>query len=428
MTAAPAPRELDVVVFGATGFVGSLTAAYLAEHAPPTTRVGLAGRSLDRLTATRTALGPRAADWPLIVADSSEPASLAALAARTTAVASTVGPYARYGLPLVEACAAAGTHYADLTGEVLFVRDSIDAHDGAARASGARIVHACGFDSVPSDLGTLLVHEAVQADAAGEMTDTALLLVSARGGVSGGTIDSLRTQVDVSRGDAGLRRTLGDPYALSPDRAAEPALGREGDQLLPARDELLGRWTAPFVMAPFNTRVVRRSNALLGHAYGAGFRYREVMGVGRTPLAPVLAGAVSAGLAVLAGGMALPPARFVLDRVLPKPGDGPSEKTRRTGHFTVEVHSRTTTGAHYVATVSAQGDPGYTATAVMLGESVLSLALDDLPPRAGVLTPATAMGGVLTARLRAAGFTMTVARRPDTGAPPATSARPAGAG
>ncbi len=410
----PAPsdaaRDLDVVVFGATGFVGALTAAHLAEHAPEGVRVGLAGRSLERLERTRAGLPARAADWPLLVADSDDPASLAALAAATRVVATTVGPYQKYGLPVVAACAAAGTSYADLTGEVLFVRRAADDHDEAARASGARIVNACGFDSIPSDLGVLMAHEAAQADGAGELEETVLLLRSAKGGVSGGTIDSLRTQMAETTSDSAKRRVVLDAYGLSPDRGVEPDSG-ERDQLLPTRDPLLGQWVAPFVMATFNTRIVRRSNALLGYAYGKGFRYREVMSVGRGPAAPLVAAGVSAGLGLLAGGMALPPTRALLDRVLPKPGDGPSVEAREKGHFHVEVHARTTSGATYVATVRAQGDPGYAATAVMLGQSALCLALDPLPDRAGVLTPASAMGSALVRRLRDAGFTMSVERR-----------------
>jgi len=393
-------RDLDIVVFGATGFVGRLTARHLARHAPLGAKIALGGRSLPRLEAVRAELG---VDWPLVVADTGDPAALRAMAERTTVVATTVGPYARYGLPLVQACAAAGTHYADLAGEVLFVRDSIDAQHDAAVASGARIVHACGFDSIPSDLAVLLLHRE-----GGELAVTTLLLASARGGFSGGTVASLRNQVDVSKSDTSLKRVAADPYALSPARAAEPDLGGEGDSVLPRRDDLVGRWVAPFVMAPFNTRIVRRSNALQHWAYGRRFRYTEVMGVGPMPVAPVLAAAVSAGAIGLGLGMAFPPARLVLDRVLPKPGEGPSEQARENGHFRTQTHARTADGRHLVATVAAKGDPGYAATAVMLGQSALSLALDELPGGGGVLTPATAMGMALVERLRTQGFELRV--------------------
>ena len=398
-------RQHDVVLHGATGFVGKLTAAHLAAHGGDA-RIALSGRSKDKLEALKADLD---VDWPVVVTDAADEASVQALAESTTAVATTVGPYQRYGLPLVKACAEAGTSYADLTGEVLFVRESAAQAHEVAVDSGARIVHSTGFDSVPSDLGVWLLHQQATADGEGTLEDTALLLVSMKGGVSGGTIDSLRTMLDEVKGDKALRGVLADPYALSPDRAGEPDLDTN-DAVLPTRDPLLGRWVAPFVMAPHNTRIVRRSNALLGHAYGPGFRYREVMGVGRSPLAPVLAGGVTAGLGALVAGMALPPTRFLLDRVLPKPGEGPSVKVQQTGHFRVEVHTRTTTGAHYVATVAAKGDPGYAATAVMFGESALSLGLDPLSSGGGVLTPAVAMGDALVERLRARGFEIDVRR------------------
>jgi short subunit dehydrogenase-like uncharacterized protein len=399
-------REYDVVLHGATGFVGRLTAQHLAAHAGDA-RVAISGRSKDKLLALRDELG---VDWSLIVADAADAGSLADLAASTAAVATTVGPYLKYGMPLVEACAAAGTSYADLTGEVLFVRDSAEKADAKARETGARIVHAAGFDSIPSDLGVLLLHEQAGADGEGTLEETVLLLVSMRGGVSGGTIDSLRTTIDLVKSDSSLRHVLADPYAMSPDRAAEPDLGSERDVMLPTRDPLLDRWVAPFVMGPYNSRVVRRSNALLGHAYGPAFRYREVMAVPGGPAAPLAAGAVSGVLGALTVGMALPPTRALLDRVLPKPGEGPSEKTQRTGHFRMEVHTRTSTGARYVATVAAQGDPGYAATAVMLGESALCLGRDPLTSTGGVLTPAVAMGDHLVDRLRARGFELSVAR------------------
>ena len=403
-----AERELDVIVYGATGFVGKLTAAYLAEHAPESVRIGLAGRSQERLEEVRRSLGARAGGWPVIVADSADAAALVEMAARTRVVATTVGPYRQYGLRLVEACAAAGTHYADLAGEVLFMRESIDRFHATAAASGARIVHACGFDSIPSDLGVLLLHQAAEADGAGELEDTTLVLTAVRGGVSGGTIASLRGQLDEIRGDGAQRKIVLDPYSLSPDRAAEPDLGRESDVSGVERDAELG-WLAPFVMALLNTRVVRRSNALQDWAYGRRFRYREVMSVGEGPLAPVKGAGVVAGIGGLVAGLSIPPTRMLLDRLLPSPGDGPGEETRRKGFFKIDVHTRTSGGRRYRARVAAQGDPGYAATAVMFGEAALCLALDELPGGGGVLTPATAMGSALVERLRAAGQTLEVA-------------------
>ncbi|MDN5747997.1 MAG: saccharopine dehydrogenase NADP-binding domain-containing protein [Pseudonocardia sp.] len=402
-------EQHDLVVYGATGFVGALTAAYLAEHAPAGTRIGLAGRSLSKLEAARRRLPAAAREWPLLVADTADAAALDRLAAATRVLVTTVGPYARYGMPVVEACARAGTHYADLTGEVLFHRDAIDRVDALARESGARIVHSCGYDSVPSDLGVLMLHERAVADGAGELTDVNLI-ATARGGFSGGTIDSMRAQVEAVAADPSRRRVVGDPHALSPDRAAEPMPAQPSDFPAPARRGPRSTWTAPFVMASYNTRVVRRSNALLGWGYGRSLRYGETMGLGTGPAAAVAAVGVTAGLGAVLAGFGTAPTRAVLDRLLPKPGAGPSEQARAAGWFRMDIEAATSSGRRYQARVAGTGDPGYAATAVMLGESGLCLALDGerLPDRSGSLTPATAMGGVLVERLRAAGHTYTV--------------------
>jgi short subunit dehydrogenase-like uncharacterized protein len=395
-------REFDVVLYGATGFVGKLTAEYLASAAEDSVRIALAGRSQDKLERVRGELAARAASWPLIVAECDDQPALAAIAARATAIATTVGPYRKYGVPLVQACATAGTHYADLTGEPLFMRDTIDRFDAAARESGARIVHNCGFDSIPSDIGVLLLHEAAE-----ELEDTTFVVRRMKGGASGGTLDSLRVQVDEVRQDRSLLKTLGDPYALSPDRAAEPKLGSERDLRGAEYSQELHTWLGPFVMAPVNTRVVRRSNALQQWAYGRRFRYREVMALGDGSPGRLRALGLAAGLGGLVVAMALPPTRLLLDRVLPKP-----EELVRHGSYDIEIYTRTPSGDRWVCHVAAEGDPGYGATSVMLGESALCLALDGdrLPRRAGVLTPATGMGAVLAERLRAAGQTFEVSR------------------
>jgi short subunit dehydrogenase-like uncharacterized protein len=401
-------RELDVVVFGATGFAGRLVADYLAGHAPGGVRVGLAGRSMGRLAEVRAGLGAAASAWPLLAADAADRASLAALARAARVVVTTVGPYYARGLALVGACAEAGTDYADLAGEVLFIRDSIDCCHDVAAGAGARIVHGCGFDSVPSDLGVLLLHHAASAGGAGDLQDTTLAVTGLRGGISGGTLASLMGQQDEVRASARCRRVVADPYALSPDRAAEPDLGDERDLEWVRYDGELGMWTGPFAMAGINTRVVRRSNALQGWAYGRGFRYREVTGFGAGPAAPLLAAAATVTLKSVEAGLAFGPARAMLGPLLPASGRGPGERTRRAGFFRLQIHTRTSAGARYLATIGARGDPGYAATSVMLGETALCLALDrdQLPDRAGVLTPATAMGAALAGRLTSAGHTL----------------------
>lgn len=404
-----ATAPVDIALYGATGFVGGLIARHLAEHAPPGVRIALAGRSEAKLAATRAALPASARDWPLIVADAADPAATDRLAAGARVVLSTVGPYAKYGLGLVGSCARAGTHYADLTGEVLFVREAIDRFHDAARASGARIVHSCGYDSVPSDLGVFLAYRAAQADGAGGLTEVRTV-ATMRGGVSGGTVDSLRGQLDTVRTDRDARRLAARPHSLSPDPSAEPTPSQPGDAGPPARLPD-GTWTAPFVMASYNTRIVRRSNALLDHAYGRGLRYGELQGCGRGVSGAVTAGVVTGGLGALVGAFMVPPIRPLLDRVLPAPGTGPSERTRERGWFRMDVRAETESGRRYRVRVSGPGDPGYGATAVMFGEAGLALALGGsaLPDRAGCLTPATALGDVLVDRLRAAGHTYEVA-------------------
>ncbi|MBU8811089.1 saccharopine dehydrogenase family protein [Mycolicibacterium goodii] len=410
-------REFDLVLYGATGFAGKLTAQYLA-NAAGGARIALAGRSADKLQAARATLGGGAADWPLVIADADNPSTLSDMAARTRVVVTTVGPYTRYGLPLVAACAAAGTDYADLTGETMFIRDSIDRCHEQAAANGARIVHSCGFDSVPSDLTVYALYRRVVADGAGALVDTDLVLRSFAGGVSGGTAASMIEVLRTSSTDPGARAAMTDPYTLSPDRAREPELGdqpdvrwRRGAEIAP---ELAGYWTGAFAMAAPNSRIVRRSNALLDYAYGRKFAYTEQMSCGRSPVAPVAAALLTASNAATLGlgGRHLdkiPPG--LLDRVLPKPGTGPSERTRERGHYRVETYTTTTSGRRYVATMAQQGDPGYKATAVLLGECGLALALDrdKLSDLRGVLTPAAAMGDALLTRLPAAGVVLETA-------------------
>jgi short subunit dehydrogenase-like uncharacterized protein len=415
-------RALDLVLFGATGFTGRLVAEYLAARPGPHPRIALAGRSRHKLESVRAGLPAAAQEWPLVEADTTDAESLRRLAGSTRVVVTTVGPYGLYGLPLVEACATAGTHYADLTGEVLFMRDSIEAFDAVAQQSGARIVHACGFDSIPSDLGVWDLAQRVAADGQGELTDTTFVVTAMKGGISGGTLASGRAELAAVRADPSKRAVTSDPYALSPNREAEPDLGDESDVRGTFSDKHAGQWVAPFVMGAINTRVVRRSNALLAYRYGRRFRYREVMGLGTGPDAPVNGAALAAGLggvaALLGNNVTGGAADAVADRVLPKPGEGPDEEARRNGFFRIDIITTTSTGARYVERVAAQGDPGYGATSVMLGEAGLCLAQDTdrLPGAAGVLTPATAFDGVLVERLRAVGMTFE-ARRQDGAAP-----------
>ncbi len=417
-----AERPLAIVLFGATGFTGKLVAEYLAAHAPEGLPWALAGRNREKLEGVRADLAlaqPKIATLPIIVGDSQDEAAMDALAKQARVVITTVGPYMKYGAAIVAACANNGTHYCDLTGEVPFIRDTIDRHEARAKETGARIVPSCGFDSIPSDLGALMIHE--HAKALGKkLAWVRFFAGESGGGFSGGTVASMLELMDLAKSDPKIRRLMGNPYALDPDPQRR---GLDGSDQLGVRfDEDLGMWTGPFVMAAINTRVVRRSNALLGHAYGSSFRYSEAMSFGRGPKGLVSASAVTAGLAAFVGAVSLAPSRRLLEKhVLPAPGEGPSKKARDKGFFVVRLVAETESdgGAplRIKGRVEGKSDPGYGETSKMLSESALCLALDDafIAPGGGVLTPASCMGMRLVERLRAAGMVFDVSSTERTG-------------
>lgn len=400
-------RPYDIVLFGATGFTGKLVAEYLAKH---TTGVvwAVAGRNEGKLREVISGLGDAGKKLGLFLADSSDEAALDKIAKSARVVITTVGPYAKYGLPLAHACAKNGTHYVDITGEVPFVRASIDQNHSLAKETGARIVHCCGFDSIPSDLGVLTLAEKARAEG-DSLAKTRFVLLRAKGGFSGGTAASMMNLMKEAERDRKLRQLLWDPYSLTPDAASEIRVDGP-DRPRVERDERENVWTGPFVMAAVNTRVVRRSNALLGHAYGASFSYDETMSFGKGPLGLARAAAFTAGV----GGVLLlaskKPTRELLERFLPGAGDGPSKAERDSGYFRIVIHATTARGKKLTARVEGTSDPGYGETAKMLSESALAL-LDGAhaSPDGGVLTPAVALGMPLVARLRAAGMTFDVA-------------------
>lgn len=406
----PAPRPIDVTVFGATGFVGILTAEYLASNAPEGVTITLAGRNKSKLEDTAKKIAEETGNqdvlnWPLVVADSDDVASIEKMAEQTTVVITTVGPYAKYGEALASACATHGTHYVDLCGEVLFMRDSIDKNHETARSTGARIVHACGFDSVPSDLGMWLLHQA-----AGEPITDATMLVKMKGGLSGGTVDSMRNQGQEVAENPEAGRILGSPYSLSPNRSKEPDLGKQPDFGI-IKTESVGApegWAGPFLMAGCNTRVVRRSNALLDYAYGPRLKYAEYqpMGTGRKGRlrAVIFASVLGLGFKLLT----IDKLRGPLSRWIPEPGEGPTKEQRDNGFFRTTHYGVTQSGKRVKSVVENQADPGYKSTALMLAEAALTLALNDnLPGEGGVLTPATGLGDAYVERLRNAGMTLT---------------------
>jgi short subunit dehydrogenase-like uncharacterized protein len=404
-------RQFDIVLFGATGFTGKLVAEYLAKEAKGRdVKWAIAGRNTVKLEAVRAELARNdmaLTDLPILTADSHDVAALDRLAPQTRVVCTTVGPYLKYGKELAAACARAGTSYCDLTGEPPFVRHSADANDEEAKKSQARIVHCSGFDSIPSEMAAFLAHEHAGEDLAW----VKMFVGKMSGGLSGGTISSMFNIMESAKSDRDVRKLLFDPHGLDPVRGEARRDPMEDDQRRVKFDDDIGRWTAPFVMASINTRVVRRSHAILkaedGKGYGPNFRYNEAMSFAKGPAGLAAASLVMAGLGAFMGASAINPVRKALERtVLPAPGEGPTKEQRESGFFELHVVAKTDSGKKIAGRIAANKDPGYGQTAVMLGESAMCLAKDPLPARYGVLTPATAMGMTLVNRLRSAGMTL----------------------
>lgn len=400
-------REFDIVLWGATGFTGRLVADYLVRNylgGDAGIRLALAGRNKEKLEGIASEVG--APDLPILIGDSFDTASLNAIAARTEVLVTTVGPYAKYGAELVGACVRNGTDYCDLTGETNFIAAMIDAHEEEAKRTGARIVHCCGYDSIPSDLGTLIVQEAFKERHGRYASQVKMAAVQMKGAFSGGTIASMLNMVDEMKTNPGIRKVLGDPYALNPKGVRGPD---KGDQNGARFDKDLGMWTGAFIMAAINTRVVRRSHALMGSPWGEDFRYSEVMGTGKGLKGWSGATSMAVGLVAFMGSIAFPLTRPLVEKRLPSPGEGPSKEQRENGAFKTLLLA-IGDGQTERAVVSDRRDPGYGSTAVMLSEAALCLALEgaQLSTGGGILTPATAMGMRLVERLRAAGLTLEV--------------------
>jgi short subunit dehydrogenase-like uncharacterized protein len=386
-----ATREYDLVLFGATGFTGRLTAEYLARNAPVGLRWALAGRNPAKLAEVRddlAAIDPALADLALLTADVGDPATLADVAASARVVLTTVGPYLTYGEPLVAACAEAGTDYVDLTGEPEFVDRVFVAHDATAQRTGARIVHACGFDSIPYDLGALFTVQQLPSDQPITMRG----VVRASGVVSGGTFHSALTQISRFReskaAGAERRRVESRPEG----RSSRAVAAR------PTKDPLLGYWLLP--LPTIDPVIVARSGRALA-AYGPAFRYSHFAGV--KTLRYAAGGAAAVGLLAVAA--QIPPVRNLLKRKVPA-GEGPDAAKRERSWFRVDFVGEA--DGHTVHTRVSGGDPGYGETAKMLAESALCLALDDNPETSGQVTTAQAMGENLTARLQKAGIVFEV--------------------
>ncbi len=405
------PPAHDVTVFGATSFVGQILTRYMAEEFGGQRRLkwAIAGRSEEKLKTLRSSLGMKAAKLPLVIADASDDSALHRMCAATRVVISTVGPYALYGEPLVRACTATGTDYCDLTGEPHWIRRMIDAYEKDAKKSGARIVHCCGFDSIPSDLGVHFLQRAALERFGEPCREVKMRVRKFRGGLSGGTMASMFNFFKEASANPALRKELADPYSLCPPVADHRP--RQVDLKSAQYDPDFKSWIAPFIMSAINSRVVLRSNALARHAYGAGFRYDEAMLTGSGVNGRLAATAVAAGLTGMTLAGAISPARWLLERVVPAPGEGPSAEAQRTGCFDLRFFGRTTDGRTLRTKVTGDRDPGYGSTAKMLGQTGACLALDfaDGGRPGGFWTPATMFGDRLIERLTSrAGLTFEV--------------------
>jgi short subunit dehydrogenase-like uncharacterized protein len=415
-------RRHDLVVWGATGVAGGFLAEYLVErYAPADLSLALGGRNADRLGALETELTDRG-EWeeiPVVIGDATNPESLREIAQDTNVICTTVGPYTTYGTPLVKACIDAGTDYCDLTGEVNWIRETVDRYHEEAVDAETRIVHSCGFDSVPADIGTLLVQSF-----ATEAFDTPCDLVriyleGGSGSVSGGTLASFAELFEAASNDPVARQTLRNPYSLAPPGERDGV--DPGEQRRPRNDRLRSAWTGPSPMAPVNERVIRRSNALLGYPWGREFRCTEVIPTGSGPGGAAGAGLIAGGIGLFTAAMSVGPIRSGLRRfVFPDPGEGPTDEEAENGSFRIRVLGRGTSadGRFTVeAEFGADLDPGYGATARMLGEAGMCLVEDetDSPVDGGVLTPASGIGEPLVDRLREVGFTATVAEATEDG-------------
>jgi short subunit dehydrogenase-like uncharacterized protein len=383
----------DLVVHGATGFTGRLVVEYLLRRYPAGSglRWAMGGRNADKLAAVRDELGAPA-DTPLVVTDTGNPASLQALMDQTRLVLTTVGPYQLYGNELVAACASAGVDYVDLCGEPAWMRQMIDAHEAAAKASGARIVFSCGFDSIPFDLGVFMLQREMQARFGHPADRVRGRVRKMKGTFSGGTAASLKATMAAAAARPGVLELLRNPFSLTPGFEGP----RQPTGSKPMVDEVLGLWVAPFVMAAINTRNVHRSNFLLGHAYGADFAYDEMMVTGAGEKGEALANAVAA------------------DKSLgsddgPKPGEGPSREERESGFYDLLFIGTDAAGHSLRVGVKGDRDPGYGSTSKMITEAAVCLLQDAPDTPGGIWTTAPAMGDALIARLKAnAGLSFTV--------------------
>ena len=397
-------RDYAVVLYGATSFVGQITAHYLAEFLSTNKDKGgntvtwaIAGRDEEKLNELQSKLASKV---DIIIANSDDAASLDTMTEQTQVIISTVGPYLKYGEPLIKSCVSNGTDYVDLTGEAIFIKDMMDKYQEAAKQSGARIVNSCGFDSIPSDLGVYFTQKQAEAKFDSACDVIHMRVKAAKGGLSGGTIASMATIFEEVGQDKSRRKQVANPYLLNDDKNAPNV--RQSNVSKPEYDSEHKRWLAPFVMASINTRIVHRSNQLLGYEYGRDFRYDEAMWMKDGIKGKLTSYALSAGLLGFATAMMITPSRELLSKhVLPKSGSGPSEEEQENGYFDIRLFGKTANQETIITKVTGDKDPGYGSTSRMLSQAALCLA-QDISKEAvggGFWTPASAMGDKLLARL-----------------------------
>ena len=395
--------QFDVIVFGATSFVGQILAQYLSDkfnhEGQESLNWAIAGRSQTKLDEVKAKI--QQPNLTTLIADAQDEVAIKAMCDQARVIISTVGPYALYGETLVKVCAESGTDYCDLTGEVQWINRMLLKYEDAAKASGAHIVHCSGFDSIPSDMGVYFTQKAAQKSFGEYCNTIAMRVKAAKGGASGGTIASMLNITEEVMKDPALRKDLVNPYLICPKDHGFKT--RQFDTRKPTFDKTFNGWTAPFIMAAINTRVVFRSNALADNPYGTDFKYDEAMLVGKGFKGRLTATAIVAGLGAFFIGAAIKPTRWVLENyVLPKPGEGPSPKEQVEGYYDIRFAGKTPSGKEIRTKVIGQGDPGYGSTSQMLGQVGACLALDtDLlaDKEGGFWTTSTLLGDRLIERL-----------------------------
>tara|TARA_B110000090_G_scaffold75458_1_gene85812 strand:- start:337 stop:1551 length:1215 start_codon:yes stop_codon:yes gene_type:complete len=389
-------KEFDIIVWGASGFTGRLVAAYLFKQygTQGDLKWAMAGRNQEKLTAVRAEVADSSV--PIVLADSDDEASLKVMILRTKVVCTTVGPYVTYGSKLVAACITHGAHYCDLAGEVQWMRQMIDKHHEEAQANGVKIVHTCGFDSIPSDMGVYFTQKEALAQKGQRAKRIRMRVAGMRGGLSGGTYASLSKVLEEAMQDKEIYKVLVNPYGLNPTDKQEG--GDHPDLQKVIFDPTSKSWIGPFIMAGINTKVVRRSNALSGYAYGNDFRYDEATMSGKG-FKGRMKGIMSALPLILMTAKPGSILKRIANRMFPKPGEGPTKDQRENGFYSLRFYATLEDGSTALGKVTGDKDPGYGSTSKMLGEAAVCLAKDSLPEISGILTPSTAMGDALLDRL-----------------------------